>query len=83
AKRQMVHGRSGMDVTYIRTVKMPDGTIKHYDNWYTHYQPWDDFFTYGARVSPPAGVHVIDPRTVYTPPPRRRIPPHHEDILDG
>jgi VanW like protein len=83
-KRQMVHGRSGMDVTYIRTVKMPDGTIKHYDNWYTHYQPWDDFFTYGAGVSPPAGVHVIDPRTVYnTPPPPRRIPPQYRDILDG
>src|SRR5262249_47587869 len=81
-KRQMVHGRPGMDVTYVRTVKMPDGTIKHYDNWYTHYQPWDDFFTYGAGVSPPAGVHVIDPRTVYNTPPPRRIPPQYRDILD-
>src|SRR5262245_58035042 len=76
-KKQMVHGRSGMDVNYIRTVKMPDGSVKHYDNWYTHYRPWDDFYTYGPGVTPPAGVHVIDPRVVYNRPPaqpRRRLP---------
>jgi hypothetical protein len=77
AKRQLVHGRSGMDVNYIRTVKMPDGSVKRTDNWYTHYQPWDDFYTYGPGVTPPAGVNVIDPRVVYNRPPaqpRRRLP---------
>jgi hypothetical protein len=77
AKRQLVHGRPGMDVNYIRTVRMPDGSIKHHDNWFTHYQPWDDFVTYGAGVTPPTGVRVIDPRVVYEPPPkptRRNVP---------
>jgi len=74
AKRQLVHGRSGMDVNLIRTITMPDGSIKHSDNWYTHYQPWDDFYTYGPGVTPPPGVHVIDPRTDYSPPPRPRPP---------
>jgi hypothetical protein len=76
AKRQLVHGRSGMDVNYIRTVTMPDGTVKHSDNWYTHYRPWDDFYTYGPGVTPPAGVNVIDPRVVYDrpAPPRRKLP---------
>jgi hypothetical protein len=75
-KKQLVHGRPGMDVNYIRTVKMPDGSIKHYDNWYTHYQPWNNFFTYGSGVTPPAGVTVIDQRVIYEPPPprRRRLP---------
>src|SRR5690606_1705264 len=41
---QLVHGRGGMDVNYIRTVKMPDGSTKHYDNWFTRYTPWDDFY---------------------------------------
>jgi hypothetical protein len=79
AKNQMVHGRSGMDVTYVRTVKMPDGSVKHNDNWYTHYRPWDDFYTSGPGVKPPPGVRVIDPRTVYTPPPRR-TPPQRERL---
>jgi hypothetical protein len=70
AKRQLVHGRAGMDVNYIRTVKLPDGSVKHYDNFYTHYRPWNDFYTYGPGVTPPAGVQVIDPRVIYTPPPR-------------
>jgi hypothetical protein len=74
-KKQLVHGRPGMDVNYIRTVKMPDGSIKHYDNYYTHYRPWDDFYTYGAGVTPPAGVNVIDPRVVYAPQPP--TPPRH------
>jgi hypothetical protein len=66
-----------MDVNYIRTVKMPDGSVKHYDDWYTHYQPWDDFITYGPGVTPPHGVNVIDPRVIYNtppPPPRRKLP---------
>ncbi len=66
--RQLVHGRSGMDVTLIRTVRMPDGSIKHFDTFNTHYQPWNDFYTYGASVTPPRGALVIDPRTVYTRP---------------
>jgi VanW like protein len=70
-KKQLVHGRPGMDVNYVRTVKMPDGSIKHYDNYYTHYRPWDDFYTYGSGVMPPAGVNVIDPRVIYTSPPPR------------
>jgi hypothetical protein len=77
-KKQLVHGRPGMDVNYIRTVKMPDGSIKHYDNYYTHYRPWDNFFTYGASVTPPAGVNVLDPRVVYTPPPPR-LPGSYDD----
>ena len=77
-KKQLVHGRPGMDVNYIRTVKMPDGSVKHYDNYYTHYRPWDNFFTYGASVTPPAGVNVLDPRVVYTPPPPR-LPGSYDD----
>jgi hypothetical protein len=62
---QLVHGRGGMDVNYIRTVKMPDGSTKHYDNWFTRYTPWDDFYLYGPGVTPPAGVKVLGPRTNY------------------
>jgi hypothetical protein len=69
ARRQLVHGRSGMDVNLIRKVTMPDGSVKHDDNWFTHYQPWNDFYTYGPGVVPPRGVNVIDPRVVYSPPP--------------
>jgi vancomycin resistance protein YoaR len=76
-KRQLVHGRAGMDVNYIRTIKMPDGSVRRVDNWYTHYLPWNDFYTYGPGVTPPAGVNVIDPRTVYEPPPKP-APPRRE-----
>jgi len=58
-----------MQVSLIRTVTMPDGSVKHYDNYLTRYQPWNDFYTYGAGVQPPSGVDVIDPRVSYTPPP--------------
>ena len=78
AKRQLVHGRPGMDVNYLRTVKMPDGSIVHNDNYYTHYRPWDNFYTYGSGVTPPAGVHVLDPRVVYAPPPPL-LPGLHDD----
>lgn len=75
--KQLVHGRAGMDVSLIRTVTMPDGSVKHLDNFFTHYQPWNDFYTYGAGVQPPAGVNVIDPRVVYearpAAPPARRL----------
>jgi hypothetical protein len=74
AKRQMVHGRPGMDINLLRKVTMPDGSILHDDNWFTHYQPWDDFYTYGPGVTPPGGARVIDPRVVYNPPPRRQPP---------
>src|SRR6266508_4190704 len=83
AKKQLVHGRPGMDVNYVRTVKMPDGSIKHYDNWYTHYKPWNNFFTYGPGVKPPAGVTVIDPRVIYEPPPPRRRPLPDEGGIHG
>ena len=63
--KQLVHGRAGMDVSLIRTVTMPDGSVKHLDTFFTHYQPWNDFYTYGAGVQPPVGVNVIDPRVVY------------------
>ena len=72
--KQLVHGRPGMDVNLIRTVSMPDGSVKHYDNFFTRYKPWSDFYTYGAGVAPPAGAKVIDPRVDYsgrTLPPRR------------
>ena len=74
---QLVHGRAGMDVSLIRTVTMPDGSLRRRDNFYTRYQPWNDFYTYGAGVQPPAGVQVIDARVTYTPrpaspPPARR-----------
>lgn len=65
---QLVHGRPGMDVSYLRTVTLPDGTVVHNDNFYTHYRPWNDFYTYGPGVTPPAGVEVIGPRTVYEQP---------------
>ncbi len=67
--KQLVHGRPGMQVSLIRTVTMPDGSVKHYDNYLTRYQPWNDFYTYGAGVQPPAGVQVVDPRVNYAPPP--------------
>jgi hypothetical protein len=68
ATRQLVHGRAGMDVSLTRTVRMPDGSIKHNNTYNTHYQPWNDFYTYGAGVTPPRGVNVIDARTVYNRP---------------
>lgn len=47
AVRQLVHGRSGVDVTYIRTVTMPDGSLLRKDNFFTRYLPWADFYVYG------------------------------------
>jgi hypothetical protein len=59
ARRQMVHGRAGMDVTLIREVKLPDGRMLHLDRFETHYRPWDDFWVFGPGVTPPAGARVI------------------------
>lgn len=61
AVKQLVHGRAGMDVNFIRTVRMPDGKVKHYDDFFTHYQPWNDFFTYGAGYRAPAGRPATAP----------------------
>lgn len=70
---QLVHGRSGMDVTYIRTVTMPNGAVVHNDNFFTRYQPWNDFYLYGAGVRPPANAQVIGPRaTASDPAPEQR-----------
>ncbi|HEU5012435.1 MAG TPA: VanW family protein [Roseiflexaceae bacterium] len=48
--QQLVHGRAGMDVNYYRTVTMPNGAIKHNDTFFTHYKPWEDYYTYGPGV---------------------------------
>jgi hypothetical protein len=84
ATRQLVHGRPGMDVSIGRTVTMPDGSTKHKDNFYTRYQPWNDFYTFGAGVQPPSGAQVIDPRVVYSQPAKPTQPsrPSRVDI-DG
>ncbi|MBC8164167.1 MAG: VanW family protein [Roseiflexaceae bacterium] len=58
---QLVHGRDGMDVNLIRTVSMPDGTIKHYNDIATRYAPWTDFYAYGPGVNPPKGVTIAAP----------------------
>ncbi len=59
AVRQLVHGRAGMDVNYIRTVTLPNGRVKHNNNFYTHYDPWNDFYTYGPGVKPPSGAQIV------------------------
>jgi len=58
ATRQLVHGRPGMTVRYQRSVTRADGTVEKTE-YRTRYQPWDDFFTYGPGVTPPAGVVVV------------------------
>ena len=80
--KQLVHGRPGMQVNLIRTVTLPDGSVKHYDNFFTRYQPWNDFYTYGAGVQPPAGAQVIDPRVNYAPPPAVPSAPRHRQSAE-
>lgn len=46
---QMVHGRPGVDVTYVRYVTWPDGTVKT-TVYETHYAPWRDYYVYGPGV---------------------------------
>jgi vancomycin resistance protein YoaR len=58
AKRQLVHGRPGMDVTLIRTVSGPDGAVLRTDRYVTRYRAWDDYYLYGPGVTPPAGVKI-------------------------
>ncbi len=57
-RKQLVHGRGGMDVNYIRTVVRGGQQIGR-DDFYTHYDPWVDFYLFGPGVTPPAGVRVI------------------------
>ena len=61
AVRQLVHGRPGADVTYTRVITFADGTSR-VDPYVTRYTPWEDFYTYGAGVTPPANVRVIAPK---------------------
>lgn len=63
AVRQLVHGRSGVEVNYYRTVTLPNGRVLYKDNYHTLYQPWEDFYMYGPGVRPPGGVRVVPPRT--------------------
>lgn len=62
AVEQLVHGRDGVDVNYMRTVTMPDGQVLHQDDFFTRYQPWEDFYIYGSDVKPPVGVTVMPPK---------------------
>lgn len=71
---QMVHGRAGMEVNYVRSVRMPDGSAKHYDNFHTRYQPWEDHYMYGPGVQPPAGVNVVGQPPATQPPPTQPEP---------
>lgn len=59
---QLVHGRDGVDVNYMRTVTMSNGRVLHQDNFFTRYQPWEDFYIYGSGVKPPPGVTVLPPK---------------------
>ena len=55
---QLVVGRGGMKVSYVRTVTSADGNLLHNDNYQTTYAPWYNFVLYGPGVVPPAGVRV-------------------------
>ncbi|MEN9938954.1 MAG: hypothetical protein RLZZ387_5533 [Chloroflexota bacterium] len=65
--RRLVHGRPGMDVTLVRTVTLPDGSLLRRDTYNTRYRPWDDYYLYGPGVVPPAGVKIMRAATVKTP----------------
>lgn len=62
AVRQLVHGRSGVEVNYYRKITFADGTSRR-DTYYTRYTPWEDFYLYGPGVTPPDGAVVIPPRS--------------------
>lgn len=55
---QLVVGRGGMKVSYVRTVTRADGSQLHNDNFLTTYAPWYNFVMYGPGVVPPAGVRL-------------------------
>jgi hypothetical protein len=59
--RQLVHGRPGVDVTYTRIITLANGSTRA-DRYFTQYKPWEDFYTYGPGVTPPAGVKVLPPK---------------------
>ncbi|MBX0326503.1 VanW family protein [Oscillochloris sp. ZM17-4] len=61
AVRQLVHGRSGVDVNYYRTITFADGTTRR-NTYFTRYTPWEDFYIYGPGVTPPDGAKIIPPR---------------------
>jgi hypothetical protein len=56
--RQLVVGRGGMKVSYVRTVTNADGSQLHKDNFLTSYAPWYNYVMYGPGVVPPAGVRL-------------------------
>jgi vancomycin resistance protein YoaR len=56
--RQLVYGRGGMKVSYMRKVFAADGTVIHDDTYLTTYAPWYDYVLYGPGVVPPAGVRL-------------------------
>lgn len=61
AVEQLVHGRSGMDVTMYRVVTKANGSSTR-EKFFTKYLPWEDFFLYGPGVTPPKGVTIAPPR---------------------
>ncbi len=56
--RQLVVGRGGMKVSYVRTVNDANGNLLHDDNFLTSYAPWYNYVLYGPGVVPPAGVRL-------------------------
>ncbi len=56
--RQLVVGRGGMNVSYMRKVVAADGSLLHDDTFLTTYAPWYDYVLYGPGVVPPAGVRL-------------------------
>lgn len=56
--RQLVTGRGGMNVSYMRKVFAADGSLLHDDTYLTTYAPWYDYVLYGPGVVPPAGVRL-------------------------
>jgi vancomycin resistance protein YoaR len=56
--RQLVVGRGGMNVSYMRKVFAADGNLLHDDTFHTKYAPWYDYVLYGPGVVPPAGVRL-------------------------
>lgn len=56
--RQLVVGRGGMKVSYVRTVHDANGNLLHNDDFRTSYAPWYNYVVYGPGVLPPAGVRL-------------------------
>lgn len=66
--KQLVHGRPGMDVEMTRVVTGANGRAIHNDKLTSKYKPWEDFYVYGAGVTPPKGVTIIPPSTAAAAP---------------